>query len=157
MKPTSTATICSRGKVIGSEGGMAQVEVSRSAMCDGCHQEGACHVTLLESGQNTIALVRNPLDAKPGDRVEIAVDEEVVIRGSVVLYILPLAFMLGAILLALGLKERLGLGLGDDTLALLSALGGLALSLPVIRLWSGRSKYLTANIPVITEILPDNE
>ena len=157
MKPTSTATICNRGKVVGSEGGMARVEVSRNTMCDSCHQKEACHTTLLESGQVTVALVRNPLDAKPGDRVEIAVDEGVMIRGSVVLYILPLAFMLGGILLALGLKERLGLGLGDDTLVLLSALGGLVLSLPVIRHWSGRSKFMAANIPVITEILPDEE
>ncbi len=79
------------------------------------------------------------------------------LRGGMVLYLLPLVFMLLGILLAMALKDRISLGLGDDMLALLAALAGLAVSLPVVRAWSKRSRYLAANVPVITRVLQQDE
>ena len=157
MRPTTVPAICNMATVIGTEGALARVSVSRSAMCDGCQQQGACAIMLLEANKKTEALVRNPLGAKPGDRVEISMDERVVLRGGVILYMLPLAFMLVAIVAALKLKAWIAPGMGDDMLALLAALAGIVISLPVIRVWSRRSKYLAANTPVITAILSEHE
>ncbi len=157
MDPTNAARICSQGKVTALEGDLARVEVSRSAMCDGCHQQSTCNVDMLDSSRDKVATVRNPVGAKPGDKVEIAIDETVLMRGSAVLYILPLAFMLAGLLLAMALKDRLNFGLGEDMLALFAALAGLAVSMPVVRAWSNRSRYLAANVPVITRILEQDE
>ncbi len=154
MSRTNTARICNQGKVTALlEGATARVEVSRNAMCDGCHQQSNCNIKMLDSGRDTTAVVRNPMGARPGDKVEIAIDEAVLMRGSMVLYILPLVFMLLALLLAMALKDRINFGMGEDMLALLAALAGLAASLPVVRAWSRKSRYLATNIPVITRIL----
>ncbi len=69
MNRTNTARICSHGTVTALEGALARVEVSRSAMCDGCHQQSTCNVTMMESGRDTVAVVRNPVGARPGDKV----------------------------------------------------------------------------------------
>lgn len=156
MRTTSEPTVCSRATVIGLEGGMARVEVARKSMCDNCEQEGACH-TLLDSGRDTQALVHNPAGAKPGDTVEIAVGEGILVRGSLILYILPLVFMLAGILLALWVKGKMGWGISDDILALLSALAGLVVSVPLVGYWSSRSGYVSANTPVITRVLEEGE
>lgn len=153
MTAMRAQSVCSRATVIGSEGELTRVSVARNAMCDGCHQEGACNIDLLDSGKNTEALVRNPLGAKPGDTVEITMDERVLLRGGAMLYLLPLGFMLAAVVLALKLKSPLAAGLSDDVLALLAALAGIAISVPVIRTWSNRSRYLADNTPVITSII----
>jgi sigma-E factor negative regulatory protein RseC len=157
MNRTNTARICSQGKVTALEGDMARVEVSRNAMCDSCHQQSSCNVNMLDSSRDSMATVRNPLGAKPGNKVEIAIDEAVLVRGSAVLYILPLVFMLLGLLLAMALKDRISLGMGEDMLALVAALVGLVVSLPVVRAWSSRSRYLAANVPVITRILEQEE
>jgi sigma-E factor negative regulatory protein RseC len=122
-------------------------------MCDGCSQQGSCNVSTFEPGRDTVATVRNPLGARTGDTVEITIGDSVLMRGSVILYILPLGFMLAGIMLALEFKDRIGLDWSDDVLGLLAALAGLAVSIPVVRFWSSRSRYLAANTPVITEIL----
>jgi sigma-E factor negative regulatory protein RseC len=157
MNRTNTARICSQGKVTALEGAMARVEVSRNAMCDGCHQQSTCNVNMLDSSRDSVATVRNPVGAQLGDKVEIAIDEAVLMRGSAVLYILPLAFMLLGLLLAMALKDRMNFGLDEDMLALVAALAGLAVSLPVVRAWSSRSRYLAANVPVITRIIKQEE
>ena len=153
MTAMRAQSICSKATVISNEGALTRVNVARNAMCDGCHQEGACNISLMEPGKDTEALVRNPLGAKPGDRVEISMDERVLLRGGAVLYMLPLGFMLASIVLAMKFKTLLAPGLGEDILALLAALAGLLVSVPVVRIWSRRSKYLADNTPVITSIL----
>lgn len=157
MSRMNTARICSQGTVIALEGALARVEVSRSAMCDGCHQQSSCNVALLDSGRDTVAAVGNPVGARPGDKVELAIDEAVLLRGGMVLYLLPLAFMVLGILLAMALRGSINFGLGDDMLALLAALAGLAASMPVVRVWSKRSRYLAANVPVITRVLRQDQ
>ena len=157
MKPMKAPLVCSKATVIGFEGELTRVSVARGAMCDGCHQQDSCHVMLLDSGKNTEALVRNPLGAKIGDVVEVSMDERVMLKGGVMLYILPLVFMLAAIMLATYLKPWLAPDMGDNALALLAAVAGILISLPVIRIWSRRSKYMAENTPVITSILEEDE
>ena len=157
MSAMKAQSICSKATVLRNEGALTRVVVARNAMCDGCHQEGACNISMMEPGKDTEALVRNPLGAKPGDRVEISMDERVLLRGGAVLYMLPLVFMLAAIVLAVKFKAVLAPGMGDDTLALLAALAGLLISVPVVRLWSKRSKYLADNTPVITSIISSDD
>ena len=157
MSQTNMAQIRNQATVIALEGTMARVEVARSSMCDGCHQQSTCKVTMPDAGRDTAATVHNPVGARVGDEVEIAIDETVLLRGGVMLYLLPLAFMVIGIVLAMALRERVSFGLSDDMLALLAALAGLAVSLPVVRAWSKRSRYLAANVPVITRVLRQDE
>jgi sigma-E factor negative regulatory protein RseC len=149
--------VCSKATVLRNEGALTRVVVARHAMCEGCQQEGACNIALMEPGKDAEALVRNPLGARPGDVVEISMSERALIRGGAMLYLLPLVLMLAAIVLAVKFKSVLAPGLGDDILALLAALAGLALSVPVVRIWSKRSKYLADNTPVITSIISESD
>ena len=147
MRPTQTPSICSRATVISNDGALARVSVSRNAMCDGCHQPKATAMSPCWTRTRTPRpWCATQLGAKAGDMVEISMDERVLLRGGVVLYLLPLVFMLAAIVLALKLKPALALDMSDDILALLAAVAGMVVSVPVVRTWSKRSKYLADNV-----------
>jgi len=143
---------CSRAKVVECEGDMARVEVTRSAMCDGCSESGSC-VSSLETGKKALAFVKNPLGAKVGDLVELSIKEGVVLWGTVTLYLIPVLFLLAFIVGALLLNNLLGWGKGENAVAALAGGLGLVLSFPVVRLLSTRWKYLADGVPEISRIL----
>ena len=122
-------------------------------MCDGCEQKGACG-SYLDTGIKTVARVRNPVAARPGDAVEIRMADGVIVWGAAVIYLVPLAVMLGAISAALTFRDELGITMGENLLAVAAGTAGLLISLPVVRLISTRWKYLSEGTPVITRVLP---
>lgn len=143
---------CSRARVLKCEGDWAKVEVTRSAMCDGCSESGSC-ISSLESGKKALAVVRNPLGARARDLVELSINEGVIIRGTVVLYLIPIAFLLAFIAGSLYLNSLFGWGKSENAVAALAGGLGLALSFPVVRIISTRWKYLVDRVPEISRIL----
>ncbi|MFH1068320.1 MAG: SoxR reducing system RseC family protein [Candidatus Glassbacteria bacterium] len=155
MKPAKLQVNCNRAVVVQTEGAWARVEVQRSSMCDGCEEKGTCGAHFADDTK-TIARVRNPVSARPGDTVEISMAEGVILWGAVTIYLLPVAAMLAAILAAQAFKDEIGLPLGNNALPVVAGVVGLALSLPVVRLVSTRWKYLAEGTPTISRILsPD--
>lgn len=144
---------CSRARVLECDGDWAKVEVTRSVMCDGCSESGSC-ISSLESGKKAIAAARNPLGALAGDTVELSINEGVILRGTAVLYLIPVAFLLVFIAGSLLLNSLFGWQRSENAVAALAGGLGLALSFPVIRLISTRWKYLSDKVPEISRILP---
>jgi len=144
---------CSRARVLECDGDWAKVEVTRSAMCDGCSESGSC-ISSLESGKKAIAAARNPLGALAGDTVELSINEGVILRGTAVFYLIPVAFLLVFIAGSLLLNSLFGWQRSENAVAALAGVLGLALSFPVIRLISTRWKYLSDKVPEISRILP---
>ncbi|MEA1996838.1 MAG: SoxR reducing system RseC family protein [Gemmatimonadota bacterium] len=146
--------VCSRGRVLSAgEGPWARVEVTRSVMCDNCSQAGAC-ISGPEAGKETVASVYNPVGAKEGDTVEISLNEGVILWGTVVLYLMPVLFLLAFILAGFYLKGYYSWDVGENLLAASAGVLGLLAAIPAVRIISTRSRYLAhRGRPEITRIL----
>ncbi len=74
--------------------GTAQVLQIRDSTCSGdCRQCGGC-----AAPQQNQLNVRNPIDAKPGDRVVLKTEAVPVLKVAMMLYLLPLALLIAGFL-----------------------------------------------------------
>lgn len=71
------------GIVISTEGGLAQVKVSCFQACDECSAHSFCVGPSKTKGQ---LLVKNPLNASPGDKVQIEVPEQNYTRALIIIF-----------------------------------------------------------------------
>lgn len=99
--------------------GMAEVLRVRESACSGdCHKCAGCGA----SSQTMLFTAHNPIQAQPGDWVTVESDTATVLKGAVVLYVLPLLTFLAGYIMGENLWGR---GI------LLSILGFLLGLLPV--------------------------
>ncbi|MDR3562845.1 MAG: SoxR reducing system RseC family protein [Negativicutes bacterium] len=134
------------GIVIGVlDGGLAQVKTSRHSDCENC---GSC------PGNSALVLeARNPLGARPGQRVMIEVQEINMLKSAFIVYLLPLiAIFIGAVLGSY-LAEHLAL----DVLWLQVGGGGLAFAGSVfyIKYFDRSARTDIKMQPVITRIVTE--
>lgn len=141
MKQTATVKSIS--------GKFAEIEVSRKAMCDGCHNSNCgsgCPMSgLFSVGKSMIASAENRIGASPGDQVEIETSDREVLLSAVLVFILPvitggLAFMLSSYFGASYLVS-----------AILSVLGFIA-PFPFLRIAEKAQKNKSPKI-IITKII----
>ncbi len=137
------------GVVLEVSDGLARVRVGRHSDCISC---GAC-----AGAQNIVVDAVNRLGAEPGQRVRFELQEEQVLTGAFVVFILPL--------LAAGIGGlagwQFGIMQGMDTLNLESltnpAIGGallfFLLSLFGVKLYDRKAGRNRQKKPVIIEIL----
>mgnify|MGYP002276982407 CR=1 FL=1 len=137
------------GYVIGEKGGQAVVRIRRKKACQHC---GMCK----EGAEGMEITLSNPLGAREGDRVEISMGDRMVLKASVILYAIPLLFLLiGA---ALGFVFSPILGVGERDLA--AAVCGIvltALSYTIVRSVDRRVAEKQGYVPRITRILDEEE
>lgn len=112
------------GRIVAVEEGAVWVESIRRAACDTCSAKNGCgQSALAKLGQQHKNHVRalSPLDLSVGDEVVIGVPEDVVMKGTLVAYMMPLIFMLVAAVAAdsvnagdlwVTLAGLIGLGIG---------------------------------------------
>ena len=82
--------------VLSTEGKYALVEVSRSAMCDGCvKQDCAGHTcaagAIFGSAKSMTVRVRNPLHAQVGDTVSVESADKTVLGYAALVFLMPIA------------------------------------------------------------------
>ncbi len=81
-----------QGLVIELKDGLARIKVGRHTECVSC---GAC-----PSSQHVMVEAINPLGAKPGQRVKFELQEQHMLTGAFVVFVLPLlCAALGAVLI----------------------------------------------------------
>lgn len=108
------------------EGDHAFVEVDGAgAGCGRCHETGGCQSSILGQlfrSKPRLFRIANPIGAVPGDRVIVRVAEGAALRAALLIYALPVLFLL--------LGAAFGTALGDegsnDAAAALGALAGLS-------------------------------
>lgn len=105
--------------------------------CDGCQSSSGCTSLkeffsfLTPNVKNKALRVSNPIYAKRGDKVVIGVKSDALLTGSIMMYFIPLVFLLvgatfGSVLFTwLGLNAELG--------SIVTGLVGLFVSLLIIR------------------------
>ncbi len=114
------------GTVITTEGGLAQVKVSCFQACDECSAHSLCIGSSKTKGQ---LLVKNPLNASPGDKVQIEVPEQNYTRALIIIF----GGLLTAALAGMGLGYLFS-GLIPLSLSQSSMLG-FFLGIGLITLW----------------------
>ncbi|MBT3334796.1 MAG: SoxR reducing system RseC family protein [Methylococcales bacterium] len=120
-----------------------------TASCSNCQQKSACSTPLIEKLlRKREILVETDLVLESGDQVIIAINEDAFIKGSVVLYVVPIV----ALLIGAGLGEVAApyfLGLSLDVLICISGAVSFFLSLFLIHLGLQSFFYKSFPKPVV--------
>lgn len=133
------------GVVLSIENGLAKVKTSRHNDCENC---GSC------PGNAAIVLdARNPLGAKPGQRVIIEVKEAEMLKSAFIVYMLPLIAIFAGAMLGGYLAERLA----SEALWFQVGGGGVAFvsSVYYIKFFDRKARTNIKMQPVIKRILND--
>ena len=143
------------GRVVAVEEDGLWVETIRQSTCGSCTARKGCGHSLINSlsdgrrsyvrvlpGQHAVS------DCGVDDQVRFSIPEEVILRGSVVVYILPLACMLlGAVLAANLLQGE------QDLLAAGGAVAGFLAGFALVRWHAWRHRGDASLQPTLVEIL----
>ena len=125
-----------QGRVVAIEPGAVWVETLRQRTCSSCSVKAGCGQGLLDqlgaSGRRGYIRALSSLQLSVGDSVVIGVREDLLVRGSLLVYLLPLLGLFAAAVLA----EQMGLG---EPLVILSALFGFLFACCAVR-WRSRLK-----------------
>lgn len=117
------------GRVVAVEDGAVWVESIRQTACQSCAARKGCgQSALAKLGQQQKNHVRalNAFDLHVGDEVVIGVPEDVVMKGTLVAYLMPLVLMLVASIAADSFTQ-------SDLWVALSGLAGLAVGFLLVR------------------------
>ena len=132
-------------RVIAIENNQLLLEAETSTACNACAAKQGCGTSVLSKwvGRKfTRFQAPNTVNAQVGDEVVVGLAEEAMLKGSMIVYLLPLLAMIGFALLAD--SRRSAETASRDLLVLVSAVAGFALMLFISR-WtlstnSNRSK-----------------
>lgn len=125
-------------RVVAVERDSVWVESIRKSTCGSCAAQKGCGHGLLNKmypGRRNLVRVLpgdcSPEDCRVDDQVVIAIPEEVILRGSLIAYVLPLLLMLGGAALMASLFPQT-----PDAMAALGAIIGIAAGFALVR-WHG--------------------
>lgn len=146
------------GRVVALEPESLWVETIRQSTCGSCAVKQGCGHGLLNriaDGRSGYVRVLRGDSSSPqcavDDQVRISIPEQVILRGSVVVYMLPLLCMLaGAALIAYLLPA------GPETLSVLGAGLGLALGFGLVRWHAWRHRHDRSLQPTLLEVVPSS-
>jgi len=139
------------GQVVEVQGEFAWIESERSSTCGGCAVRSGCGTAALARvlGQRRVRLrVLNHINARVGDTVVVGIAESGLVRGSLAVYVAPLAAFLGGALAGHFLGAWL-LPAGSDVAAIGGAFGGLAVGLLWLQRFSRATEMDASFQPVI--------
>ena len=139
------------GQVVAVQGDFAWVESERSSTCGGCSVRNGCGTAALARvlGKRPVRLrVLNPVNARVHDTVVVGIAESGLVRGSLAVYIAPLAaFLCGAV--AGQFVGNYFLAVGSDVAAICGAVAGLGAGFAWLRRFSRATAADASYQPVI--------
>lgn len=143
------------GRVVAVEADGLWVETIRQSTCGACAAQKGCGHGLLnrmsDGRHGYIRVLRGDLgagDCAVDDQVRISIPEAVILRGSFVVYMVPLAGMLGAAAVAVRLWPA-----APDLAAALGSVVGLAAGFAVVRWHAWHHRHDRDMQPTVLEVL----
>lgn len=132
--------------------GLTEVLTERKGACGGCQPSHGCGTCLTSS--KIKAKVHNPVDAQPGDVVEIHMDNHAIYYSAIILYGLPLLGLLAGAIFGVGASK---IWFENESLtAALFGLGGLGMGL-FLAVITGNSVYARRHFtPTIAQVITPN-
>jgi sigma-E factor negative regulatory protein RseC len=122
-----------RGVVVSVIDGWATVRVQRQSTCHTCSARSGCGNGVLSEvlGRRVLELrVPSQDRLEPGDRVTLGIRDRSLVSGALVMYLLPLAGLIGVA----ALLSSMSPGLGEGWL-ILGGLVGFSVGLFAVRRW----------------------
>lgn len=140
--------------VVAVEGEHAWVETERRSSCSSCSAKGCGTGALSKVLGAKVQRMRvsNPVNAAEGDAVVVGIDEGVLLKGSVLVYIMPLVLMLAGGLLGEALAPQWDSN--GESMSLLFGLLGLGGGLLWLRAFNRHATDNPRYTAVILRILP---
>lgn len=136
-----------RARVIQVHGDDVSVQPLGGGGCGHCSSEGGCGGGMLSkmfcSDKPRNFHVRNEVNAKVGDEVQISLPEGVLWRGAMKMYVLPLILLLGGGLSGVSLASEAAL---RDVYAVAGAVIGLIFGFVVAKLSPGVGRAVAISI-----------
>ena len=138
-----------RGIVENVEPGWAWVKTKRSSACASCNNRHHCSV--VEGGDQMLVKAQNTVDAKKGDEVELYLSTKTKLKGTAIVYLLPVlgifvgAFSANPLSQALGLNPSLGMAF--------FTLAGLVASVLLMRHLANRMTAKQALTPLVKRVI----
>lgn len=135
-----------RAIIIQLDGAEAIVEARQGGGCGQCDSEKGCgKASQLFSSQPRRFRVRNEINARVGEEVQVFVADGVLLRSAAIIYMLPLALLL----LGGSLGSHWAGDAGRDGYAVMGAMLGLVAGFVLARLLTLRQRALSFAQPVI--------
>lgn len=136
-----------RAVVIKTEGKLAEIEVSRSTMCDGCQKNGGCahHCELSGIVANSGKMrttAQNTIGAKPGDTVKVETESTKVLGYAALVFVMPILVCAVFYFLADAVFS-------SETYALIAAAAGFVLSFLGISFFDRSKKESGLDIQIV--------
>jgi sigma-E factor negative regulatory protein RseC len=143
------------GRVVALEPDSVWVETIRQSTCGSCAaQKGCGHGLINKVSDGSRSYVRvlpgklTPTDCEINDQVRISIPEEVILRGSMIVYIIPIAAMLAGAASAVALIDG-----NEDALAAMGAVAGFVFGTAFVRWHAWRHKDDSRLQPTLVEIV----
>ena len=137
------------GTVIKVDGITARVKVQKRGSCEGCAATGVCDPS--EGGMEIEAL--NPVHAKAGQTVKVSIAAQSYLKGTMLIYGLPLMALVAGAITGKGIGEEYFKGFDSDAVAALLGFSSFALTFLFVRSWSKKAETKKEYKPVIEEII----
>lgn len=139
-----------QGRVIAVEAGAVWVETLRKSTCSACSAKSACGQGLLNQlgagARRGYVRALSGLSLQVGDAVVIGVREDLLVRGSLLVYLLPLLGLFAAA----GMVQWMGM---SEPMVILAALIGFMAAWYGVRRYSLRTSDDPAAQPVVLRSL----
>ncbi len=129
-------------------GDTAKVAILKKSACEQCAASGVCH-----PGDQDLMEAANPLGAKKGQKVKIAVAPQVYLQASIILYGIPMAVFIAGAIIAKKLSMQYGHEANSDLWAFIAGAVCLLISFIFIRTYNKKVEKTQKYKPVIVEIL----
>lgn len=139
-----------RARVIAIEDDNLLLEAETRAACNACAAKQGCGTSVLSrwvGRKFTRFQAPNTVNAQVGDEVVVGLAEEAMLKGSVLVYLLPLLAMIGFALLADSLISTDAAS--RDLLVVVSAVAGFALMLFISRWFLSTNSNRSRLTPVV--------
>lgn len=146
--------ICESGRVVSIESDWVWVETHQTTSCQSCSAKSGCGQSLINSvfsgKRHYIKVAANGIKdtVHLHDEVEIAIPEHVMLKGSFIMYLLPLVFLIAGAVVG----EHFTVGKGDLG-AISGAIAGFCMAAVFIRWHSNKNSANPAYQPVLHRIV----
>ncbi|WP_049630204.1 SoxR reducing system RseC family protein [Cellvibrio sp. pealriver] len=142
--------ILETGRIMAIEPHGVWVETIQKSACGSCKAEKGCGQSLINKWDGHTAYLwvllegRNPADYQLGDEIQIGIPEEVVAKGAMLAYMLPLLTLVIATALA-------HYQFAHEGITTLSGLAGLVIGGLIVRWYSQRTRLDNELQPVLVD------
>ena len=132
-------------EIIGTE---AEVLLTGTEACKSCAARQACNTL---GGNTKKLLLKNTLKASPGDAIEFIVEEKGVVVSSIIVYLIPLLFLISGIWI--GSVVHADFSIDQDSGAILGGIVGICLSFILIKAFNPYFRRKSIFVPQMHRIL----